>query len=437
MQYYLKHNQVSSNGSTSLPTPPSSPSSMPSLPPTPPICDVESAIAVLKEVREACRSAGQSLLARLSSSFSEVLLIIINEETKRFAGRVWKSAFPRMVVNKLLFLPAVSALTVRLGLDFDMPISPTEAMRKEVQVFLLLRALFKMHCQHVLRAANVEIDDELGNYVNDFLCLDDANIIPVHVCIVGAAYDMKGKKFLDAVLPIASTGTTTPTNQSPSSGYSLTASATSILTFGLVGGSGSSSRRSSFSSPSKGVKSPASNATSPVPTLNGAASTPTQVSKLKLLFVQEPNMLMLTVQDKSAGKSVFKVHILAPLLYSDAKVDLHERRRLKIIVRSWRPLSNMQRLDAEGSESSNGDGSESSRNSLKLAQKPMEGYLKAAEKSQLWHVTLVMDTEQACSLAAQHIESRRKHITAQKIDQLRSILSNWSLDAFDLNADNI
>lgn len=436
MQYYLKQNLVTPNGSIALPTPPGSPGSVPTLPPTPPAFDFEAAIAVLKEVREACRSAGQALLARLSSSYSEVLLIIINEETKRFAGRSWRNAFPRMVVNKLLFLPSMAALTTRLGLDFDMPISPTESMRKEVQVFLLLRALFKMHCQHVLRAMSVQTDDELGNYVNDFLCLDDANIIPVHVCIVGSTYDMKGKKFLDAILPVAATGTTTPTTQSPSSSYSLTASATSILTFGLVGGSGSSSRRSSFSSPSKGVKSPASNATSPVPAAGtGAASTPTQVNKLKLLYVQDPNMLMLTVQDKSAGKSVFKVHILAPLLYSDAKVDLHERRRLKIIVRSWRPLSNMQRLDVE--ESSNGDGSESNRNSIKLAPKPMEGFLKAAEKSQLWHVTLVMDTEQACSLAAQHIESRRKQITAQKIDQLRSILSNWSLDAFDLNAENI
>eukprot|EP01031_Cornospumella_fuschlensis_P030709 gene30709-37105_t len=379
MQYYLKQRLVLSGGS-SLPLPPGSPGAAPPTPPTP-VYDFESAIAVLREVREACRSAGQSLLARLSSSFSEVLLIIINEETKRFAGRSWRNAFPRMVSNKLLFLPAVAALTVRLGIDFDMPISPTESMRKEVQVFLLLRALFKMHCQHVLQAVSVGLDDELGNYVNDFLILDDANIIPVHACIVGATYDMKGKKFLDAILPVAASGSSTPTTQSPSSsGYSLTASATSILTFGLVGGSGGSSRRSSFSSPSKGVKSPTSNTTSPVPATTGSSAPPTQVSKLKLLFVQDPNMLMLTMQDKSAGKSVFKVHILAPLLYSDAKVDLHERRRLKIIVRSWRPLSNMQRLDAEGGEGNNADGTESNRNSVKLTPKPMEGFLKAAEK---------------------------------------------------------
>ena len=40
-------------------------------------------------------------------------------------------------------LSAVPSVTLRIGLEFGMPISQVEATRREVQTFLLLRSLFK------------------------------------------------------------------------------------------------------------------------------------------------------------------------------------------------------------------------------------------------------------------------------------------------------
>lgn len=396
-------------------------------------------ITVLREVREACRSAAQSLLSRLSTSFSEVMLVLINEETKRFSGRQWRLAFQRMSANKSLFLPPTPAHLAAMGIDFDMPISQTEAIRKEVQIFLLLRALFKLHVQR--KKADSE---DLSSCVQDkdLLCLEDVNMIPSNISI-GTVFDMKGKKFLDAILSVAPVVAQDNSASSSSLSSSFAASATSI--FGWAS-SGSSSRRSSASSatmsPQKS-QSPVGNASgSPMRTPgNGSTAPPI---KVKLLFVQDPQLLLLTCQDKAAGKSVFRIHALAPLLYTDAKVDLLDRRKLKLLVRSWKPMTNMTKVETEFSDNgdlelSNAISSHSSSltnalygDSSAKRISSMEGYLQTCQKSQLYQIALMMDTEQACSLAAQHIESRRKSITVQKVDKLRSVLSNWALDSFDV-----
>ncbi len=42
----------------------------------------------------------------------------------------------------LLFLPATNTNMRRLGIDFDIPISQAESIRKDIQCFLILRALY-------------------------------------------------------------------------------------------------------------------------------------------------------------------------------------------------------------------------------------------------------------------------------------------------------
>lgn len=409
---------------------------------------------VLKEVREACRSAAQSLLARLSTSFSEVMLVLINEEIKRFAGRQWKTCFQRLSTSKLLFLPPTPTHLATLGIDFDMPISQTETIRKEVQIFLLLRALFKLHLsERDPKPVGNAVDskglhgEELSQCVRDqdLLCLEENNMISSQYCL-GMIFEMKGRKFLDAVVHVQVSAQTDTTAAATASSF------TSSIFFGWGSASSSSRRGSSFSSPTKSgrkaVDSPARSATS--------SPAPPTTTKMRLLFVQDPDLLILTCQDKTAGKSVFRIHILAPLLYTDAKVDLLDRRKLKVLVRSWKPMANMNKLELDFSEGGAGltdidlvnsitthsshltnalygDNSDKlSPASAKRSQMNNDSYLKPCEKSQLWQISLVMDTEQACSLAVQHIESRRKAITAQKVDKLRSVLSNWAMDAFDV-----
>lgn len=42
-----------------------------------------------------------------------------------------------------MFLPATAGNKRRMGIDFEIPISQAEAMRKDIQVFLVLRTLFR------------------------------------------------------------------------------------------------------------------------------------------------------------------------------------------------------------------------------------------------------------------------------------------------------
>ena len=113
---------------------------------------------------------------------------------------------------------------------------------------------------------------------------------------------------------------------------------------------------------------------------------------------------------------------MAPLLYTDAKIDLNDRHQMTIMVRSWKGIPNFKKLEVEGADSI--DDFETSNKAVKRS----ETYLKAPERSSMYQISLVMDTEQACGLAVHHIESRRKALTAIKMEKLKSLLSNWGSD---------
>jgi hypothetical protein len=49
---------------------------------------------------------------------------------------------PQMYGDILMFLPATIINMRRLGIDFDIPISQAESIRKDIQCFLILRALY-------------------------------------------------------------------------------------------------------------------------------------------------------------------------------------------------------------------------------------------------------------------------------------------------------
>ena len=53
-------------------------------------------------------------------------------------------------------------------------------------------------------------------------------------------------------------------------------------------------------------------------------------------------------------------------------------------------------------------------------------FLKAKGKTTFWQLTMRVDNEQACKLAVQHIENKRKDLTANKMEQLRRILNHWA-----------
>ena len=62
----------------------------------------------------------------------------------------------------------------------------------------------------------------------------------------------------------------------------------------------------------------------------------------------------------------------------------------------------------------------------KKVSKKSESFLSKTVKSNFWQVSLTMDTEQACHLAVQHIDSKRQNITKEKLGQLKRLLTEYS-----------
>eukprot|EP01034_Spumella_vulgaris_P023897 gene23897-30175_t len=397
---------------------------------------------LLRELKSAVKYAALTLLARTDGPQSEVLLNLVREEMRRYEGKKWKTVAFRMYGDILLFLPATNTNMRRLGIDFDIPISQAESIRKDIQCFLILRALYT----HVVALSQFSKDTthtaDLCSAIKDatFLSLDEANVLPPHIAD-GLSYDMRGKRFLDSVLihsgatqlQLASDKSSSESSSLSSGGSSLA----SILSLGYLGGS----RRSSTGSSSGGSATPprtskrhSANITSGGDTKGGVVVV--AGAHQNILFIQEPTILLLISQDKTHTKIGFKVFAAVPLLYTDAKIDPEDRKRFKVLVRSWKPLPQMCRVEPEGVSTcddadatapGSGAGAQQSQHRTRRGWQT-ESYRKASERSTFWSLTLAMETEQACMLAVQHIENKRQELFAQKMTRLKGMLRCWASD---------
>eukprot|EP01040_Poterioochromonas_malhamensis_P026800 gene26800-33776_t len=118
---------------------------------------------------------------------------------KRYEGRKWKVQFPKLLGNKLLLFPTAvtmmsasltsSSFSSSLGIDFSIPISQIESLRKNIQLFLLIRALFHSMNQRINKEGSSNNNDEVvyisddfcsNGFIDDrtFLCLEESNLIP-------------------------------------------------------------------------------------------------------------------------------------------------------------------------------------------------------------------------------------------------------------------
>lgn len=455
---------------------------------------------MFNEIRDVSRLAATTLHSLVDSQFTDIMLMLINEEMKRYEGRKWKVQFPKLLGNKLLLFPTAvtmmsasltsSSFSSSLGIDFSIPISQIESLRKNIQLFLLIRALFHSMNQRINKEGGGSNNNDEVVYISDdfcsngfiddrtFLCLEESNLIPAIYQVnnegnsnstnsksatttgnsKGGLFDMKGKKFLDCSTSLASTLTNSPSStstvstsdlmsddSSTSSSSSIWSTSASVLSMGLIGGN----KKAANIVSTKPINSP-SNPRKQSLTGKGGNSTNSNNGELKLLFVQDPMLLILVTQSRVDGKSVFKIFLIVPLLYCDAKIDLNNKCKFKLVVRSWKNQVNMTKHESEfmiegvnnngngnGSASENGNnngkglfGFGNGNNSHNNAQRRgVETFLKNVEKSSLYYLNICMETEQACSLAVQHIESRRKLLTNHKLDKLKNILNAWMDEA--------
>jgi hypothetical protein len=85
-------------------------------------------------------------------------------------------------------------------------------------------------------------------------------------------------------------------------------------------------------------------------------------------------------------------------------------------------MHKVNRVDAEQLYLS----SASSKSSKFSNKRSPETLLKPRELSNFWQIEIMMETEQACSLAIQHVENRRKALFTEKMLKLKEILSFYS-----------
>jgi len=347
----------------------------------------------------------------ISNHFSEKIdmhfedsLLIVNEEFNRYRDRSWKTSFEKIINFSPLILPSESMQLDKFGADYSTPVCELEILRGEFHVLLLLRAL--LESSRIVEDKFISEDVFRTVGCNDFCGLQEISILGEQY-LENGTFEMKGKKFLDAIIIQMDPAVylTTPKSNS-NDNASSNSSITSALTFGLLG----SSKRQNRTPKSQSTES----------SLN--AKSPQPISGFKILFVQDPMFLLLVSQQKVDGKSNFKIKVVAPLLFSEAKQDSNDKRRFNLIVRSWRKLSNMNIIELLP----NDEGiATSSISTYSPYQRNAETFLKPPEKSSMYELTIVMDTEQACSLAVQHIELRRKTLSANNLEYFKNILNKW------------
>lgn len=459
-----------------------------------------------KELYNICTKHAKGLSLKAHSLMSEVLLVLINEELKRIQGRRWRSTFSKMVNDRSYMFPTIPLYSpIPTSIEYEIPVSQVELMRRQVQIFLMSLALFKYVEKVIDLSVSFEdnsnnepasdsctvdstIDSEssdksviadtsitsltkssgkkrkyykeltedrptmasvgLGeDLLGDFFSIideealwafDEDHILPEDVLSKGGAggtggggftenYNMKGKKFLDAIHY-----TTQEVHQEV---QPVEPDVRKGILSIFSGRRRSSSHTSHTNSPSN-----SSNTATSAPVI-------TEVKASKLLIVNDPDVFLLIKPNKVDTKVNFAVKVAAPLFYTDAKIDLEDKRNITIIIRSWREQNDMVKaepdidFDAPTPHINSPISSSSAFVSNNTMNTPMnsggclvsrfrkkkDSFLLPVDHNIIYQITLTMENESLAALVAKHIETRRLALSSEKLNNLIQYLEQWKL----------
>ena len=113
----------------------------------------------------------------------------------------------------------------------------------------------------------------------------------------------------------------------------------------------------------------------------------------------------------------FKILVAAPLMYTDVAIDKENKTKLRVLVRSWDNVPNMNRVGSDLEES--GANFTANKDSALLLPRV---------QSSLWEMNLGFELDKACYLGATHIDSKRSQIRQDKVKHLSALFSAWSND---------
>jgi hypothetical protein len=147
------------------------------------------------------RKSASIVLDRFNSLNSENILplfTIIQEELRRLHGQKWSLNYQKMMQNPLLLIQN-SVLGRRGGMEYSLPISNGEIMRKEFQAFILYLSLYNQINKLCKDLNSISSMDDLSLNICDgiFHPFSDEGLTS-KTMIEGSTFDMKSRKFLDA-----------------------------------------------------------------------------------------------------------------------------------------------------------------------------------------------------------------------------------------------
>ena len=427
--------------------------------------DAESELRFVQQcLSQALQRASADLLARPNGTApgAEPLFFVVQEELRRMQGRKWTASKAAILCNSLLYLPPSAEIVSALGIDYDVPICQVETVRREVQVVLLLKSLHE-RVGRLLGALSSgqgtalfspRLDDLFAQSTGpDLAVFTDAGILEniksravmapgqtaAQFVQQGAAFEMKGKKFLDArlVAPEA-TAVVPPTSRSSFSKRRGSGNFAS----GAGAGAGDTSAAGAHSPPNNDAASPAafsvtsylfgyrrsssaSPASSPFSKVSSRLGPVFFIQHDFLLVLVGPQQGPLSPAISMALEDKFEASIVVPLVSTVSVLDLADKKRLRVVVRSWDPVVHMDQVGLEHAPTSwaaPAAGADDDSRASARAATHAHSFLHPRPQSALWQLQMVFDSEQACALAREHVEARALLLRSEMERRLTEVL---------------
>lgn len=442
---------------------------------------------VHQSVAQALHKAAAALLARMpapsptslaSPGHGGQFFFVLQEELRRMQGRRWSGAKSGILCNTLLYLPPCAEIVASLGIDYDVPICQAETIRREVQVFLLVKALSEC-LGRLLGAlgsdsgaapalAPTEDDLFLQSVGSDMAAFTEAGIMDdirsraalepgvtaTQFVQRGAVFEMKGKKFLDArIVSAEAAPAAASTTTSRSSFYKRRSSGNSNLDLGNdISPDSSSSPPPSSSSPFSvtsylfGYRRPSVSAGSPFGKANTRLGSVFFIQHDFLLVLVGPQSPLLSPTLAMTLEEKFEAAVVVPLLYIEAIFDPTDCTRLRVVARSWDPVVNMEQVGHGGGQQENSQGLLSgSTHGLDdgghtLARAPTtqgHSFLLPRPLSNLWQLLLQFESEQACLLAREHMEARTALLRQEMEVAVQDVIRGFTVGRVHTNEDGM
>ena len=390
--------------------------------PTLPIATVEDIAKkdrfCFKASRHAVKLSADTILTRLEGCSGDIVMSSFQEELKRTFGLKWSEVSVKLMKDCILLLPPVQSVNLRIGLEFGMPISLVEATRREVQVFLLMRGLYKQiykllfendNSRSTMDDVSLGIMDEDISQLSEFGCLDP---------------DYSDFKEINLSEKVAYPVVLSSTSSSESKVLNTTPER----------------RRWNAEATAAALATPTSPAVVPVGHIQGHVSVVRKETDDKWqenLHLVLNDYAFLIVSRDPTDNDKGTIRMVCPIHQTDVSISSERRNILKVLVRCSDQLPLMERIGVTNDNPETmGTGmyGKNHGSSFSMTSQGVQRgicLLQARQPNVLWRASMWFDNDKDCETTSQHVELRRIQVRHEKLVKLKGVLEFWS------NPDNL